>query len=51
MQNHPFINSVLYRIAGITLVLLACSIGALLLYYYGHAGWLVALAGQSGFSR
>ena len=42
MQNHPFINSVLYRIAGITLVLLACSIGALLLYYYGHAGWLVA---------
>lgn len=42
MQNHPFINSVLYRIAGITLVLLACSIGALLLYYYGHAGCLVA---------
>lgn len=42
MQNHPFINSVLYRIAGIALVLLTCSIGALLLYYYEHAGWLVA---------
>lgn len=42
MQNHPFINSVLYKIAGITLALLACSIGAFLLYYYGHAEWFVA---------
>lgn len=42
MQNHPFINSVPYRIAGTALVLIACSIGALLLYYYGYTGWLVA---------
>lgn len=42
MQDHPFINSVLYRIAGTTLVLLACCISALLLFYYGHTGWFVA---------
>lgn len=42
MQNHPFINSILYRVAGAVLVILACSTGALLLYYYGYAEWLVA---------
>lgn len=42
MQNHPFINSVQYRVAGIALVLIACSVGALLLYYYGNTGWFVA---------
>lgn len=42
MQNHPFINSVPYRISGIALVLLACSIGAMLLYYYEHIGWFAA---------
>lgn len=42
MQDHPFINSVQYRISGITLVLLACGISALLLFYYGHTGWFVA---------
>lgn len=42
MQTHPFINTVFYRIAGITLALIACCIGALLLYYYEHTGWLLA---------
>lgn len=42
MQNHPFIHSVLYRIAGIALALIACCISALLLFYYGHTGWLIA---------
>lgn len=42
MQTHPFINSVFYRIAGITLALIACCTGALLLYYYKHTGWFAA---------
>ena len=42
MQTHPFINSVLCRMAGVALAVVSCSISALLLYYYGHTGWLVA---------
>ena len=42
MQTHPFINSVFYRIAGITLASIVCCTGALLLYYYEHTGWLLA---------
>lgn len=42
MQTHPFINSVLCRMAGVALTVVSCSISALLLYYYGHTGWLVA---------
>lgn len=41
MQTHPFINSVLCRMAGVALAVVSCSISALLLYYYGHTGWLV----------
>jgi len=28
--------------AGVALAVVSCSISALLLYYYGHTGWLVA---------
>lgn len=42
MQTHPFINSVLCRMAGVALAVVSCSISALFLYYYGHTGWLVA---------
>lgn len=42
MQKHPFIISVPYRIIGGAFALIACCIGALLLYHYEPAGWLVA---------
>ena len=40
MQTHPFINSVLCRMAGVALAVVSCSISALFLYYYGHTGCL-----------
>lgn len=42
MQTHPFINSVVCRIAALALAVGGCCVSALLLYYYGHTGWLVA---------
>lgn len=42
MQTHPFIISVPYKIAGIVSAAVGWVVGALLLYFYTQAGWMVA---------